>query len=132
MAEAYGFHEGFVYIATGSFAASALASFCESTNTNLQRGWLNRVAADGVYRDHITGKRVDVSIGAMYSTDGTLMRIFESATAVHMKLLHFASGIGSGGLFLYSGRIDACNYNGSQNNPYQYTLTYHSNVWSAF
>jgi hypothetical protein len=132
MAEAFGWPEGQVYIATGTFAASAVVAYCENLGITLHKPTLNRVHADGTYRDHLTGNRADITIGAMWTYDMTIAKIFESATATHMKIINIAGGLGSAGYILYSGRITTFAPNGSNGNPFQYTLNYHANVWSAF
>jgi hypothetical protein len=97
----------------------------------LVRGWDNRARLDGSYSDALTGKRADLTIRAMYTYDSTLLRINESATAVHLHLKH-SGALGSAGLYLYSGRIDRIDLQGSEGNPYVFGITYHANRWSAY
>jgi hypothetical protein len=132
MAEVVSWMESQVYISTGSATASAVVAFAQNTQVNLARGWQNDANAAGTYRDHLTGQRADVTIGVMYTYDGTIQRIEGSATAIHMKLLNTAVGQGSAGVLLWSGRIDTLSIVGSEANPYQYTLACHFNSWSAF
>lgn len=131
MPEVFGWPEGYVYLYTGNLAASALIALAENTQTTFAYGYDNRVAANGVYADHLTGRRCDVTIGAMYTMDITTIRMMQSATAVHMKFLH--SGLnGSAGHWLYSGRIDNYAINGRKADTYKLSIKGHFNVWSAY
>jgi hypothetical protein len=132
MAEAYTWPEGSVSLWTGSATASAVVAYAQNTDLMLARGWENRRTLSGNYYDIPVGYRADINIGAVFTSDGTLQRMFDSATAVHMKFQHTNAPNGSAGLMLYSGRIDALAYRGSENAPYTYTLTYHANQWSAY
>ena len=131
MPEAYAWPEGSVSIYTGAGATSAVVAYAQNSNLALTRGWMNQVTLGGAYSDHLTGQRADVSLGAVYTFDKTLQKLHESATAVHMKLMH-SSINGSAGFILYSGRIDSFQYAGTEENPYTYTLAAHFNAWSAF
>lgn len=133
MPESFGFPEGNIYIWTGAAApsTSAVIAYARDTRMTPARGWDNRPAAGGTYRDHLTGQRCDVSIAAVYTVDGTLMKISESATAIHMKFLH-SNGIGSGGYFLYSGRIASLAYAGNDRQVYTMTMNAYFNSWSGF
>lgn len=133
MPESFSWNEGNIYIWTGAAApsTSAVFAYAENTRIPMMRGWDNRPAANGTYRDHLTGLRCDVSIEAVYTVDATMMKIVESATAVHMKFIH-TNGIGSGGFFLYSGRIDSFQIQGNERNPYKYNMNAHFNAWSGF
>lgn len=131
MPEAYTWPEGQIAFHTGSATASAVVAFAQNMQAMMIRGWSNDPSLAGVYRDHLTGQRADVVLGAVYTHDATLLRMEASATAMHMKLLH--SGIhGSAGFQFYSGRIDAISIIGSEGQPYVYQVSYHANVWSAF
>ena len=133
MAEAFSWMDGLLYIYTGAAApsTSALIAYAQNSRGNFAYGWDNRAAANGTYRDHKTGQRVDLFINAIYTNDTTITKITESATAVHFKLMQ-SHAIGSAGYFLYSGRIDAIQYQGSDKNPFVYSLNAHFNAWSAF
>lgn len=133
MTEAFTWPEGTVVIYTGNAtpSTSAIQGYAQDSRLSFAWGWDNRQAAGGNYRDHLTGKRVDVSVGAVYVFDKTLARIAESATAVHMKFIH-SSVNGTAGYFLYSGRIESIEYAGSEPSPYTYTFKYHANYWSGF
>lgn len=131
MPEAYVWPEGQIYIWTGTATASAVVSFAENSNLQVAYGWDNRPNLSGTYRDHLTGKRADLSIAALYTIDGTIQRMADSATAVHIKLIHNTIN-GSAGFFLYSGRLDNIAYQGDNAAPYKYALQYHANVWSGF
>lgn len=133
MPEAFGFPEGNVYIYTGNATPSTSAVIAHARDTRIAptRGWDNRAQAGGTYNNHITGQRCDVSIAAVYTVDSTLVKMSESATAIHMKFLH-VNAIGSGGYFLYSGRIASVQYVGNEKQPYVYTINAFFNAWSAF
>lgn len=133
MTEAFAWPEGNIYIYTGNATPSTSAVFAHAQNMRapFEVGWDNRANASGTYYDHKTGQRVNVSIGAIYTVNSTLAKIFASATAVHMKFIH-SNLAGSGGFFLYSGRIDSLQYAGSDKTPYTYTLQAHFNAWSAY
>ncbi len=133
MPEVFVWSEGQIYLWTGTATASALIGYAQNIQAPLVRGWANDPSLAGNYRDHLTGQRADVLLGALYTPDATIQKIEASATAVHMKLVHTLAGdMGSAGVILYSGRIDSLTYAGSENNPYTYTLSYHANRWSAF
>lgn len=129
--EAFGWPEGQVYLWTGTATASAVVALAQNTQGVFQRGWETHQSIDGVYGQHLTGQRADVSIGAVYTYDATIKRMVDAATAIHLKLYH-SSINGSAGLILYSGVVDAFGLNGSENNPYVYTLQYHCHIWSAY
>lgn len=131
MAEAFAWPEGAIYLWTGTATASALVGYCQSVQGALARGWDNRPRMDGSYVDHLTGQRADVLIGAAYQRDSTLAAVFDSATAVHLKLLH-SSVNGTAGYTLWSGRLDNLTLVGNERTPYVYSLAYHANKWSAF
>jgi len=133
MPEAFSWMEGNIWIYTGNAApaTSAVFALAKDSKLNVTRGWDNRAAANGTYYDHLTGQRADVSIGLVYTVDATIAKIHESATAVHMKFLQ-TNAIGSGGYFLYSGRIDSLQYAGNEKMPFMYTVAIHANAWSAF
>jgi len=133
MPEAFSWMDGTVSIWTGAAApsTSAVIAYAEDTKVPINRGWDNRAAANGTYYNHQTGQRCDLSIAAVYTVDTTIAKIHESATAVHMKVMQ-VNAIGSAGYFLYSGRIDSLNYQGSQKNAFKYTMNAHFNAFSAF
>lgn len=133
MPEAYGFPEGQVALWTGAAepSTSAVIAFAQNTQVTLTRGWMEHLSIDGVYDEHLTGLRVDVSIGAFYTYDATIARMIASATAVHMKFNH-SSVNGSAGYFLYSGRVDSLGYNGTEASPYVYNILYHAHSWSGY
>lgn len=133
MPEAFAWPEGTVSIYTGNATPSTSAVFAYARDTRIapMRGWDNRPNAAGTYGNHLTGQRCDISIAAVYTVDNTLAKIAESATAVHFKFMH-TNAIGSGGYFLYSGRIASLQYAGNEKQPYMYTLNAFCNNWSAF
>jgi hypothetical protein len=131
MSVAYSWPEGQIYVYTGNAATSAVVAFATDSNVTPLWGWDNRVAADGSYNDHLTGRRMNVTVGAIYTMDTTLQRIADSATAIHMKFLHMHY-LGSAGIWLWSGRIDSLPLNGADTQPYAFSLQAHFNRWSAF
>lgn len=133
MPEAFSWNEGQAVIWTGNAVpiSSAIVAYAKSVNGNHQWGWDNRVAANGQYRDHLTGQRADVSVGAFYTYDTRILRMIESATAMHLKLYH-SSVNGSAGYLYYSGRFDSLNLVGGDGQVFEFTLQYHANSWSAF
>ncbi len=133
MAESVSWMEGTISLYTGNASPSnsAVVAQCQNVSLRLNRGWMNREALDGTYRDHYTGQRADITIGQFYNYDGTLVKMEASATAVHIKAMH-SNTYGSAGYFFYSGRIDAVQVQGSNGGLFTFTITYHSNSWSAF
>jgi hypothetical protein len=85
----------------------------------------------GVYTDHLTGLRADVSIGAGYTFDKTVISMAEAATAVHMEFRQTTVN-GSAGWKFFSGRIDTFAAQGSDGGKFTFTMNYHSNLWSAY
>ena len=130
--ETYSWNEGSIAFWTGSATASAVIAYATNSDLSLVRGWENRRTLSGNYYDLLTGQRADLMVGAVYTSDLTLARMVESATAVHVRLTHTNAVNGSAGFLLYSGRIDALRYAGSEAAPYTYQLTYHANQWSAY
>lgn len=108
------------------------ATYVEDTTVNLTRGYANiGPTFGGVYADVLTGWRADVSVGAAFTFDETLLRMFQSATALHMEVYH--SGInGSAGVKLWSGRVDSWSVAGQEGGLLTYTIAYHANVFSAY
>lgn len=131
MSEVYSWLESQVYIFTGTATASARVAYAEDTNLTLQYGWSNQPSMSGVYRDHRTGQAATLSVGAWFSNDLTVARVFTSATAVHVHIRH-ANLYGSAGFFLYSGRFDSFTEQGSNGAIFKYSLAYHANYWSAY
>lgn len=131
MPEVFTFREGQLSISTGDSSTSAIVAYARNTNVNLTRGWYNTQSINGVYRDHQTGRRADGSIEYLYTPDATIIKMMESATAIHLKLMHSGLG-GTGGLHVYTAYIDSFNYRGTEAQPYTFSLSFHSNRWSAF
>ena len=132
MAEAYSWPEGSISFWTGSASASAVVAYAQNSDLALAWGWINRQSLAGTYSDLFSGQRADLSVGAVYTSDATLYRMVASATAVHARIVHYNPVNGSAGFVLYSGRVDALRYAGSEDAPYTYQLTYHANAWSAY
>lgn len=130
--EAYSWAEGQIAFWTGSATASAVVAYATNSDLALAWGWNNYQTLDGSYHDSFTGQRADLSVGAVYTSDATLYRMAKSGTAVHVRLTHYNPVNGTAGFVLYSGRVDALRYAGSEGAPYTYQLTYHSNQWSAY
>ena len=132
MYEVFSWMEGSVHIWTGSASASAVVAFAQNVQGNPQYGMQSDAAASGRYFMHSTGRRFDLTIGALYTYDATLARMAASARSdVHVKLLH--TGIhGSAGYLLYSGAIDALPFQGNEGAPYSYQLVYHCHSWKPF
>lgn len=129
--EAFSWPEGQIAFWTGSATASAVVGYALNSDLTLARGWENRRNLSGGYYDLITGQRADLTIGAVYTSDATIVRMVESATAVHVRIAHYNPINGTGGYALYSGRVDALRFAGSEDAPYTWQLTYHANYWSA-
>ncbi len=131
MPEAYAWPEGTIAIYTGNGAASAVVGYAQQSQASRAWGWLNSETVGGVYADHLTGRRVDVSIQAMHTFDSTISKIADAETAIHMKFVH-SNVNGSAGIHLYSGRVDSLDWVGSEGSPYTWALKAHFNAWSAF
>lgn len=131
MAEAYAWPEGQIAFWTGTATASAVIAYAQNSDLSLAYGWENRRTLSGSYYDLATGQRADLSVGAVYTSDATLYRMVASATAVHERIVQYNVVNGSAGFVLYSGRVDAMRFAGTEAAPYTYQLTYHANAWSA-
>ena len=131
MPEAYAWMEGQLHIYTGNMATSAVVAYATDCTLNFTRGNVNQETLAGTYYNYQTGKRLDVSFGQVMTFDGTIRRLFDSATAVHMKVLN-SSINGTAGYMLYSGTIDSLNINGADKGVFSHKLAYHCNIWSGF
>jgi hypothetical protein len=129
--ETFSFPEGTLWLWTATATASAQVMYAQNSRAALTHGWVNMPTMDGSYYDHLTGQRADVSIGALYSPDLTIQRMFNSATAIHMRMNH-SSIMGSAGYYFYSGRIDNLELAGSDGSVFKFNMTYHANKWSAY
>lgn len=132
MPEVFGWTEGRVHIWTGTATASALIAFMQNMNVNLMHGWDDRQSVEGRYAQHLTGKVATLSFQHLYGTDATLMKVIESATALHVKIDHSSLINGSGGLILYSAVVDSFTLMGSEANPYSWAITLHGHEWSRY
>ncbi len=130
-AEAYSWMEGEIWLWTGEAAASAEPQYAQSLNFSVSHLWDNRKAASGNYFNVKSGQRADVTIGGLLTQHFTVPKMFESGTAVHMKLMQ-SSVNGTAGYILYSGRIDSIQQGAGNNGVFQATLAYHANDWTAF
>lgn len=129
--EAFSWREGTCYFWTATATASAVPAYIQNTKLAFSKGFTNRVQGDGSYWDHLTGQRVDVSIGAMFAPNDTVARWFDSGVMINARFNH--SGVnGSAGFSLWSGRIDRADYDGTEKTPYRYSVSMHFNVWSAY
>ncbi len=129
--EAFSWMEGQLWVYTGNLATSAVVAFAQQNNLNITWGNVNSETLAGTYYDYETGKRADFTVGAVMCFDGTLRRIADARTAVHMKFIN-SSVNGSAGYMLYSGRIDSLQFAGTEASPYTFTLAAHFNTWSGF
>lgn len=133
MPEAFMWAEGAISLWTGeaSPSTSAVVAYARNLQGLLAWGWDEHESIDGVYARHLTGQSVDLTLGAIYTFDSTIMRLAQSATALHLKLNQ--SGVnGSAGYVLYSGHLTTLALAGDEQNPFVYTLTYRGNLWSAY
>ncbi len=121
-AEQYSWPEGRLMVWTGT-SNPYTATYVEDTTVNVVRGYANiGPTFGGTYADLLTGWRADVSVGAAFTFDKTLLKVFQSATAVHMEVYH--SGInGSAGFKLWSGRVDSFSVAGQEGGLYTLAVT---------
>lgn len=131
MPEAYSWMEGTLLVYTGNMATSAVVAYATQCSLNLSRGVVNNETLAGTYYDYATGKRADFTVGMVMTYDGTIRRLFDSATAVHMKFMN-SSINGTAGYMLYSGRMDTLNLVGNEGGVFAHTLAAHFNQWSGF
>ena len=132
MPEVYSFPEGTLHLWTGAANASGNPiAYVQNANAVPTWGWQPEPSISGVYRDHKTGLSISLNAGIAWTFDKTIMKIAESATAVHAKIMN-SSVNGSAGYLMYSGRIDSLPYQGAQGGFFQYSLVAHFNIWSAF
>ena len=131
--EAYSWPQGTLYLYTGTATASALIGYAQNSHVTLSYGWENRPSLSGIYRDHLTGLRADLSVQALLSNDWRVMKMAASATAVHCILKQITlPASASAGILLFSGRIDSLQMVGQDAQAYTFTFNYHSNSWSSF
>lgn len=133
MPEVYGFPEGRVFIYTGHHTAtgSTPVALVQDTRLSITWQWQSDASLSGVYRDHLAGYRVDITVGMLYTYGDYVRRWAQSGTAVHMKLEH--SGVnGSAGYYLYSAHIDSVSVAGSQGGVFAQPVAAHCHNWSAF
>lgn len=133
MPESFAWPEGAIAVYTGNAtpSTSALIAYAKDTNVSIAYGWDNRANASGVYLNHLTGTRADVTFNAVYTVDTTIAKMTQSATAIHVKVIQ-NNVIGSAGYFFYSGRIVNLRLVGNERDTYKYQFTYFANSWSAF
>ena len=132
MPDPFNFHDGTLHVWTGAATASGSPlAFVQGSRFDPTWGWQSDPALNGVYRDHLTGQRADITLEMVTTFDQTLARIAQSATAVHFKFTH-SSLDGSAGYIAYSGHIDSIHYLGTDGAPYTYRLQAHTHTWSAF
>lgn len=132
MPEAYSFPEGTLHIWTGAANASGTPiAYVQNTNVIPTWGWQREPSVSGVYRAHKTGVSIQLNAGVVWTHDKTIMKIAESATAIHGKVMN-SSINGSAGYLMYSGNIDSLQYQGAQGGFFQYNLAALFNIWSAF
>ena len=132
MPELYSFPEGAVHVYTGTTASSGSPlAYVQSQQLTVTRQWQTDPSLSGVYRDHLVGVDARVNVNLGYTFDKTLQKIYESATAIHMKFIHNNVN-GSAGYFLMSGRIDSLAYDSQQGGVFMCNFAAHANQWSAF
>lgn len=131
MPEVISWPEGSIYVWTGSATASAVPGYAQNIQATLTWGWDNFWTVSGEPRDTLTGKRADMTVGGLMTFDAALTNIMQSETAVHIHIRRDALGA-SAGYYFYSGRIDQHIFAGREGEIYQYSITYHSNIWSAY
>jgi len=132
MVETFAWPDGSVYLWTG-IEAAAVVGYATQTNAQFVHGWANvGPTIGGTYSDHLTGKRVNVSLTLNYHPGSVAQTMFEAATAVHMELRHLDGVGGSAGYLLYSGRFDSVTPAGDERSVYTLAATYHANSWSAY
>jgi len=133
MPEAFSWPEGAIYIWTGGAGVtSALVAYAENVSVTMLHGWLNYRTLDSAYHDRHTGQSVELRVGALYTVgNSALQTMFDAKTAVHVHVPYIGGGV-SGGVFIYSGRIDDVAVVGQQNDLTRYRFSYHANIWSAY
>lgn len=132
MPEVIAWPEGNVWIWTGA-AGSALLAYAQNSRAFLVRGYANFSTLDGVYHNVETGRRADVSIETLYTTNATaIQQFFDGATAAHLHMEHGISGGGSAGHKFWTGRIDNLTFQGQEGGMYRFQVAYHANIWSAY
>jgi hypothetical protein len=129
--EVVSWREGRVYVWTGTATASAVLYFHNSINMTFVKGVDSQPRLDGSYCNTVTGQRSDVNTQQYYAGDTTLMRMFDSATAVHLKVTQ-GSYWGTASAVLWSGFIDSVSLNASENGLYQFSMVYHANGWNFY
>jgi len=131
MPERYAWPEGQLLVWTGT-SNPVTAAYVENVRGSHAWGWYNiGPSIGGTYTDHLTGQRADVSVGVAYTYDTTLVKMAQSATAVHIQLNH--SGVnGSAGWKYYSGRLVAQTVEAYEGGLYSLTLQYYANNWTAY
>jgi hypothetical protein len=134
MPEVFTWMEGRIAVWTGSaapVAASAVIAYAENMQALMSYGWDEHESIDGAYARHLTGQSVDLSIQALYTHDATIVRMVQSATAMHVHL--YQSSInGSAGYQFYSGHVIGFSLAGNRDAPHVYTLSYRANIMSAY
>ena len=130
--EVFAWPDGNVWLYTGTATASALVAYATETTVREFHGAENWANLNGEYRNTVTGRVVQVTIGALYCADVLPLQVMASAeTAVHLHIAH-NNGLASAGRRLYSGFIDSLEEAGRENDLFRARLTYHANVWSAY
>lgn len=132
MGEVYSWNEGQIFVWTGSATASARVAYATNIDLAFKRPFINRRTMGGAYYNLESDRRVDVNIGAMFSNSMELWNIFQSATAVHMRVEHSAQPNGSAGFVLYSGVMTDFSIIGSDRETFSYQMAYYANEWSGY
>ena len=130
--EVYGWPDGNVWLYTGAAGSSALVAYATETTVREFHGAENWSDLNGAYHNTVTGRVINVDIGAMYCADVVPLQVMASAeTAVHLHITH-NNGLASAGQRMYSGFIDSVEIAGREGDLFRARLSYHANVWSAY
>ncbi len=135
--EVFSWPEGKLYLyasASGTTSGSGIGFARQSTLT-LTYGWLDLEAADRRMYRAITGRRAEMTIGALYS-DRSILALVNASAPVHAKFEGVVTGgaaLGkSGQIVLYSGVVDSYAITQSDGAMFSQSLSLHSRDWSAF
>lgn len=132
MAEVYSWPEGQIALWTGTATASAMIGYATDLQLVFDRKFINRRTLSGSYYNLESDKLVSVGFGQMMTNSLDVWKIFQSATAVHMRLNHSAYPNGSAGFYLYSGVLTNVTLGGTEGGVYKYNVSYYANEWSGY
>lgn len=132
MSEVYSWREGTVSVWTGNGATSAVLAYATDITVSFKREFINRRALSGNYYYVPGEERVDIKIGQLMTNNLTLWKIFQSATAVHVKIDHSAYPNGSAGYYAYTGVLETVELTESDAGVNKYNVGYYANAWSGY